>query len=377
MWAQSYTNPTEIYIFGGGVQRLHDDLASASKQFPGYKFTAADSGPLHTEQYCNNQAQIEHMRAQQDGNWYKIAQSSCNIILVGTEKNVEPNLPVKKFLYAAFPAHQVIDGEHCVKLAAGAETIGNIRAHIDQRASTTKYLLKIQQTEIEQVNLLHPTMVAYRHYYNNVGNPTTDNPDWKCCGNVCRLQEMSKCPHTYANDIAILKIETPAGDSEPVERLRHQFKLHNLLFHQLPPTFNMQNVISVTERGCKVYLKKNESELELKLMKGFETGGQSSARTYAGRITFVIKKKLVAMSAVGVTHEELIPGDSGQILYLKAGGRKLALAMFIGKITGSQSTNNSTTPSDFYEAILLNQALREIVMDYGHHVVDLHTLSPV
>ena len=63
-----------------------------------------------------------------------------------------------------------------------------------------------------------------------------------------------------------------------------------------------------------------------------------------------------------IRREQLEEGYSGTILYIKYGEQKLAFAMVIGQ------------HFDRYQAILLKPALRDIEMDYRHHVAELSPL---
>ena len=62
---------------------------------------------------------------------------------------------------------------------------------------------------------------------------------------------------------------------------------------------------------------------------------------------------------------QLRPGDSGSIAYLPWNNKRLPFAMYIGQVA------TESDEQDIYAAILLAQALRDIEIDYSHHVKDL------
>ena len=254
--------------------------------FPDYKFITKESGPLHTDQYCNNQLTVEHQRVDEEtGNWIGVMQSTCELLLVGRETNLERPTSPTQALYAVVPAHQVLSGEQCDQLSrtTNSALISEIREQVNSQITNTKYILDAFDHHFK-VDLKQPPMIAFRKKYKNISTETTGDPNWRCSWGTCTVENVSACPHSCMNDIALFQV-----DAQAVRELRSQIQSllgPGNLFDRIAP-FKMEHVERMREGRRRIYI----GDVPVRLIKSYKTAGENPEEEYADHISFVPYKR--------------------------------------------------------------------------------------
>ena len=182
VWAPSHDGSKTIRILGGGVERLEKALAVAREKFSDYELTATESGPLHTDQYCNGHLSVVHQKA--DGEplkWIEVMQSTCELVLTGEDIDREYPDGSRQALYVVVPAHQVLSGEQCDQLSrtTNSALISEIREQVNAQITNTRYILEAFDHHFK-VDLKQPPMMAFRKYFKNFSTETSSSPNWRC-----------------------------------------------------------------------------------------------------------------------------------------------------------------------------------------------------
>jgi len=70
---------------------------------------------------------------------------------------------------------------------------------------------------------------------------------------------------------------------------------------------------------------------------------------------------------------KLIGGDCGSLVYVKVGAQFKPAGMFVGYIADSERIPGFDGP--IYQAVVLNQAFKDIECDYPHQVANIELFS--
>ena len=199
------------------MEKIKDELV-----FPEFQFTTIESGPLHTKQ-CSLSVMKKEADQHTDG-WNEGPTATCGLILQGTEKNKDVPLPPGEALYVAVPAHLILSHEQCEQLVVeqNAKSIEKVREEVNSQISKYRYVLRLPTQTIhshgnnaDKCDLTQVPMIAYRHWVrrvemstHNPKNPGTGvAPDKRCPAAKCYEENVSKCPHSSTNDIAVIPVE--------------------------------------------------------------------------------------------------------------------------------------------------------------------------
>ncbi|XP_067946803.1 uncharacterized protein [Watersipora subatra] len=341
VWTQSPSNWKEICIYGSGVTKIRRRLVKEGRsQFPDFTFVTTDSGPLQMEHLFKN-TQIFQRRADHHLNtWTESKNCTCQLIVTAIDKST-PTLHKRK-AYLLTAGHLLLGSSQCyrlkVNLRAHAETMATVRQEVTSQLFNTDYKVRVLDSNY-LVNLYtsleQRVMIAYRVYYDN----RSCIPDR---AQSRRSQQNNNiAPHVFANDLAVFPICVD-------EMLKLSAELKGDMNFHFDGILDVRPNDAITDLyGSEVFL----GERRCRINPPYEMVDNTTGQTYAKYLDF-------SYSTEG---ERLEPGESGSILHFKLEEKRIAVAMVVARTVGCDNR---------YQAVLLGPALREIELDYPHHVAD-------
>ena len=120
--------------------------------------------------------------------------------------------------------------EQCEQLVVeqNAKSIEKVREEVNSQISKYRYVLHLPTQTIrshdnddDRWDLMQIPMIAYRHWVrrvemstHNPNNPgTAVDPDGRCPAAKCYKENVSICPHSSTNDIAVIPVEPSVASS--------------------------------------------------------------------------------------------------------------------------------------------------------------------
>ncbi|XP_067947559.1 uncharacterized protein [Watersipora subatra] len=348
VWTQSPSNPKEIRIRGQGVTKVQKMLMrEAESQFPEFSFVTTNSGPLHGEQLFKKLEIVQRRAdvAPHSSAWQEAAISKCQLIVTATDKS-HPTSDNRKKAFLLTAAHLVLSGDQCHRLLdrTHLEETENVRQELTSQLFNTDYTVRVVQGSNHvnpYIKLEERVMTAYRYYHRNANILPTCDPDYRCSEGKCTSQMQTNCPHTFANDLAVFPV-SPDEMQMLAQTIARSSAFH---FDEILPV-TAQGLRKLRQRTIEPFLEDRRCHL----IRPYETVDEEAETVLADYLAF---------SFTAHESEALVEGDSGSILYIKQANRKLAVAMVTQRID-----------PDHYQAVLLAPALRDIELDYRHHVAD-------
>lgn len=233
---QSSLNSRKILISGDRATHIQDKLEKELRR-SGAEYivvTREKKSPVYIE-HCS--LRIRQEQAQEsanvrtgprfNGEWAENNEAKCEIVVSADARSTEQLLneePEKRELFAVIPAHATTDNGTMTYVK---EMDWDIRRRMQEEATQQRYIGVERETRLESaVHFQHPPLVAYRSWAVRQGESIAENQDdegiqlpvVESMGNQeqpttrdcpkrfeqCPSEKM--CPHMFANDIALLKL---------------------------------------------------------------------------------------------------------------------------------------------------------------------------
>ncbi|XP_067949544.1 uncharacterized protein [Watersipora subatra] len=243
--------------------------------------------------------------------------------------------------YAVVPAHMAMTGKQKNEFANSDNRIGESRLEVEGRTTSRRYSICINNDLLHEMG--HPPVFCYRHWFNR---------EFQCANSSRSCVPGEECHHMYMNDVALLlitnhrehQLQTYLEKTEP-KKVRWALKQINTSAELIDLHRQKQRIVVKNSRGCMINV---------------EQPNLTDSRIYAKHILFRLEPTGHA------TPPKLIAGDCGCIVYLEdSEGVLQPFGLFVGifdcKLKGPP----------LYQAIVLNQAFRDLELDYPHRLRDI------
>lgn len=143
-----------------------------------FKILTEDSGPLFTKHRTGPKISADlkvvlEIWDTETNEYHPRRQTACELILVGRNHSMKQS-DSRGSLYVTVPAHLILDDDECTELAAGRQSIDDVRFAVGGRSNKSRLYLEIQDTS-EQFDLVNRPLICYRHWTDQRRSTGTKN----------------------------------------------------------------------------------------------------------------------------------------------------------------------------------------------------------
>ena len=156
------TSPADsktLALIGVEAEVLQPDIYSMRQTIPEWSITVHNKSN-QSASYTNICSKTVLEKIASSGDWNTVKKVTSGLIVVAREKNKD-NPNTEGAAYMVVPAHLVLTSEQCTDAAVAESDISAVREKVESRTTKCRYVV---ENDGHFLDLLHPPLLAYRHW---------------------------------------------------------------------------------------------------------------------------------------------------------------------------------------------------------------------